>query len=141
MFQGLIEREEKNNVAIASNESVSGWTKTFTDPRLCAAIVDRRTFNGAIIQTGAEFYRLAHTKAQAERAQAGSTRRLGTSRPCCSDGTPHIGRPITATVNGGVRRSGPLPWPGVRWRYSCCRAVRACSSARLRCRAPSWEEQ
>lgn len=27
-------------VAIASNESFSGWTKTFTDPRLCAAIVD-----------------------------------------------------------------------------------------------------
>ena len=31
----------KNLVAIASNESFSGWTKTFTDPRLCAAIVDR----------------------------------------------------------------------------------------------------
>jgi hypothetical protein len=25
-------------VAIASNESFSGWTKTFTDPRLCAVI-------------------------------------------------------------------------------------------------------
>jgi len=47
-----------------------GWTKTFTDPRLCAAIVDRLTFNGAIIQTGTESYRLAHTKAQAERAAA-----------------------------------------------------------------------
>lgn len=34
--------------------------------RLCAAIVDRLTFNGAIIQTGTESYRLAHTKAQAE---------------------------------------------------------------------------
>ena len=62
------QREEKNSVAIASNESFSGWTKTFTDTRLCAAIVDRLTFNGAIIQTGAESYRLAHTKAQAERA-------------------------------------------------------------------------
>ncbi|GAP50229.1 IstB domain-containing protein ATP-binding protein [Streptomyces azureus] len=56
--------------AIASNESFSGWTKTFTDPRLCVAIVDRLTFNGAIIQTGTESYRLAHTKAQAERAAA-----------------------------------------------------------------------
>jgi hypothetical protein len=37
---------------------------------LCAAIVDRLTFNGAIIQTGTESYRLAHTKAQAEQAQA-----------------------------------------------------------------------
>ncbi|MEU6658101.1 IS21-like element helper ATPase IstB [Streptomyces sp. NPDC046821] len=68
LFQVLTEREEKNSVAIASNESFSGWTKTFTDPRLCAAIVDRLTFNGAIIQTGTESYRLAHTGAQAERA-------------------------------------------------------------------------
>lgn len=59
LFQVLTEREEKNSVAIASNESFSGWTKTFTDPRLCAAIVDRLTFNGAIIQTGTESYRLA----------------------------------------------------------------------------------
>src|SRR5229473_151016 len=29
-----------------------GWTKTFTDPRLCVAIVDRLTCNGAIIETG-----------------------------------------------------------------------------------------
>ena len=37
LFQVLTEREEKNSVAIASNESFSGWTRTFTDPRLCAA--------------------------------------------------------------------------------------------------------
>ncbi|CAM5697688.1 Transposase OS=Streptomyces griseomycini OX=66895 GN=FHS37_007808 PE=4 SV=1 [Streptomyces griseomycini] len=32
LFQVLTEREEKNSVAIASNESFSGWTKTFTGP-------------------------------------------------------------------------------------------------------------
>lgn len=63
LFQVLTEREEKNSVAIASNESFSGWTKTFTDPRLCAAIVDRLTFGGNIIETGTRSYRLAHTKA------------------------------------------------------------------------------
>ena len=31
LFQVLTEREEKNSIAIASNESFSGWTKTFTD--------------------------------------------------------------------------------------------------------------
>jgi DNA replication protein DnaC len=60
LFQVLTEREETNSVAIASNESFSGWTKTFTDPRLCAAIVDRLTFGGNIIETGTESYRLAH---------------------------------------------------------------------------------
>lgn len=45
------ERQEKNSVAIASNESFSSWTKTFTDPRLCAAIVGRLTFGGNIIET------------------------------------------------------------------------------------------
>ena len=44
LFQVLTEREEKNSIAIASNQSFSGWTDTFTDPRLCAAIVDRLTY-------------------------------------------------------------------------------------------------
>ncbi|MFI1795595.1 ATP-binding protein [Streptomyces olivaceoviridis] len=68
LFQVPTEREEKNSVAIASNESFSGWTKNFTDPRLCAAIVDRLTFGGNIIETGTDSYRLATTRAQAERA-------------------------------------------------------------------------
>ena len=64
LFQVLTEREEKNSVAIASNQSFSGWTDTFTDPRLCAAIIDRLTFNGTIIETGTTSYRLAHTRNQ-----------------------------------------------------------------------------
>jgi DNA replication protein DnaC len=64
LFQVLTEREEKNSVAIASNESFGGWTKTFTDPRLCAAIVDRLTFGANIIETGTDSYRLAHARAQ-----------------------------------------------------------------------------
>ncbi len=32
LFQVLTEREEKNSVAIASNESFGGWTKTVTAP-------------------------------------------------------------------------------------------------------------
>jgi DNA replication protein DnaC len=64
LFQVLTEREERSSVAIASNESFSGWTRTFTDPRLCAAIVDRLTYNGTIIETGTESYRLAHSKAR-----------------------------------------------------------------------------
>lgn len=63
LFQVLTEREEKNSMAIASNESFSSRTKTFTDPRLCAAIVDRLTFGGNIMETGSDSYRLAHTKA------------------------------------------------------------------------------
>ena len=63
LFQVPTEREENNSIAIASNESFSGWTKTFTDPRLCAAIVDRLTFNGTIIETGTDSYRLADSRA------------------------------------------------------------------------------
>jgi DNA replication protein DnaC len=59
LFQVLTEREEKASVAIASNESFSGWTKTFTDPRLCPAIVDRLTFGGNIIETGTDAARPA----------------------------------------------------------------------------------
>jgi len=63
LFQVLTEREEKSAIAIASNEPFSGWTKTFTDPRLCAAIVDRLTFAGQIIETGTTSYRLARARA------------------------------------------------------------------------------
>ena len=54
----------KASVAIASNESFGGWTKTFTDPRLCAAIVDRLTFGGTILETGTDSYRLAQATKQ-----------------------------------------------------------------------------
>ena len=58
-------REETNSIAIASNQAFSaGWTNTFTDPRLCAAIIDRLTVAGLIIETGTDSYRLAHAKAQ-----------------------------------------------------------------------------
>jgi DNA replication protein DnaC len=70
LFQVLTEREEKNSVAIASNESFSGWAKTFTDPRLCAAIVDRLTFGGTIVDTGTSSYRLARTRARQQGATA-----------------------------------------------------------------------
>ena len=62
LFQVLTEREERSAIAIASNEPFSSWTKTFTDPRLCAAIVDRLTFAGQIIETGTSSYRLAHAR-------------------------------------------------------------------------------
>ena len=65
LFQVLTEREEKNAIAIASNQSFSAWTDTFTDPRLCAAIVDRLTYYATIIETGTNSYRLAHTRARA----------------------------------------------------------------------------
>jgi hypothetical protein len=48
----------------------SGWTKTFTDPRLCAAIVDRLTFAGNILETGTASYRLAHARAQRDNGSA-----------------------------------------------------------------------
>ena len=69
LFQVLTEREETNALAIASNESFSDWTKTFTDPRLCAAIVDRLAFAGNIIETGTVSYRLAHARAQRTAAR------------------------------------------------------------------------
>ena len=49
---------------VASNEWFSDWTKTFTDPRLWAANVNRLTFNGRIIETGTDSCRLAHTQKQ-----------------------------------------------------------------------------
>jgi len=84
LFQVLTEREENNSIAVASNESFSGWTKTFTDPRLCAAIVDRLTFKGTIIETGTRSYRLAHTQQQ-----------LANTTPSGSESSRHPGSEST----------------------------------------------
>lgn len=61
LFQVLTDREQKASVATATNESFSGWTKTFADPRLCAATVDWLTFGGDIIETGTDAYWLHAT--------------------------------------------------------------------------------
>lgn len=47
-----------------SLRTFGGWTKTFADSRLCAAIVDRLTFGGTILETGADSYRLAQVTEQ-----------------------------------------------------------------------------
>ena len=61
-FQVVTEREERSAISIASNEPFSSRTKTFTDPRLCAAVADRLTFAGQIIETGSTSYRFAHAR-------------------------------------------------------------------------------
>lgn len=59
--------------AVASNAAFSEWARTFTDPRLCAAIVDRLTFDAHIIETGTESYRLKTTRKRQEKTTAAST--------------------------------------------------------------------
>ena len=80
LFQVLTEREERSAIAIASNEPFSSWTKTFTDPRLCAAIVDRLTFAGQIIETGSTSYRLAHARNIKPPPKASSAAPTGNNR-------------------------------------------------------------
>ena len=71
LFQIITEREEKASIACASNAPFSDWDKTFTDPRLAAAIVDRLTFNAHIIQTGTDSYRLRSSRAARKETAAG----------------------------------------------------------------------
>jgi DNA replication protein DnaC len=61
LFQIFTDREERRAIAVASNAPFSEWKRTFTDPRLCAAIVDRLTYNAHIVETGTESYRLLTT--------------------------------------------------------------------------------
>ncbi|WP_026535742.1 IS21-like element helper ATPase IstB [Arthrobacter sp. H14] len=62
LFQIITAREERASIACASNAAFSEWGQTFTDPRLAAAVVDRLTFRGHIINTGTESYRLKTTQ-------------------------------------------------------------------------------
>lgn len=58
LFQIITARDERASIAAASNAPFSEWGRTFTDPRLAAAVVDRLTFNATIINTGSMSYRL-----------------------------------------------------------------------------------
>jgi DNA replication protein DnaC len=68
LFQVFTDREEKASIAVASNAAFSEWAHTFTDPRLCAAIVDRLTFDAHIIETGTDSYRLKTTRQRRHKA-------------------------------------------------------------------------
>ncbi|WP_415924815.1 ATP-binding protein [Streptomyces sp. AK04-3B] len=70
LFQVFAERGERRAIAIASNAPLSEWKQTFTDPRLCSAIVDRVTFNAHIIETGTDSFRLAQTQEKQARRRA-----------------------------------------------------------------------
>ena len=58
LFQVITERDERASIAVGSNAPFSEWGRTFTDPRLAAAVVDRLTYNAHIIETGTTSYRL-----------------------------------------------------------------------------------
>jgi DNA replication protein DnaC len=71
LFQVITEREERAAIGVATNAPFSEWAATFTDPRLCAAIIDRLTFNATIIETGTDSYRLRTTSGHKERRISG----------------------------------------------------------------------
>jgi DNA replication protein DnaC len=70
LFQVITERDERASIAIASNAPFSEWGRTFTDPRLAAAVVDRVTYNAHIIETGSDSYRLRATRNAKKRGTA-----------------------------------------------------------------------
>lgn len=64
LFQVLTERDERASIAVASNAPFSEWGRTFSDPRLAAAVVDRLTFRAHILETGTSSYRLRTSRAK-----------------------------------------------------------------------------
>ena len=70
LFQVITERDERASLAVASNHPFSEWGRTFSDPRLAAAVVDRVTFRAHIIETGTNSYRLRATRAAKKRGAA-----------------------------------------------------------------------
>ncbi|MET7281308.1 ATP-binding protein [Kribbella sp. NPDC005582] len=97
LFLLLTEREEKASVAIASNDSFGGWTKTFADPRLCAAIVDanqhprHRHVPGGVRtrQQAVSDETSAAMHPAEEPVQPSYVARMGKQRPYCAT-TEHV---------------------------------------------------
>lgn len=61
LFQLVNMCYEKRSIIITTNESVTGWTKMFTDQVLLTAIVDRLIHHAYLIQHDGDSYRLIHS--------------------------------------------------------------------------------
>ena len=85
LLQVLTEREEKNSIAIASNQSFSGWTDTFTDPRL-----NRPGFSG---ESGV-VPRRSSGKGCGQRSGCSRIRPVGRRRTSCAGVGGCTSRPI-----------------------------------------------
>jgi hypothetical protein len=72
VFQVLAEREEKNSVAIASNESFSEWGQVFGDEVLATAIFDRLLHHCEVISINGPSYRLKDRLKAIERDNDGA---------------------------------------------------------------------
>jgi DNA replication protein DnaC len=81
LFQVFTEREERASVAVASNSALSEWARTFTDPRLCPAIVDRITFEANIIETGTQSYRLRSSQRKHAKTSTRRDRKASAGGP------------------------------------------------------------
>ncbi len=93
LFQVLTEREERNSVAIASNESFGGWTKTFTDPG-CA----RRSWTGSPS---------AATSSRPAPAPTGWPTPAANAPPPPPPPPPPTPRPDPHALGGDARGRGP----------------------------------
>lgn len=109
LFQVFTEREERASVAVASNSAFSEWARTFTDPRLCAAIVDRITFEAHIVETGTQ---TPATASSATSSIPPSGPRSCPARPSCSPGSHDAPNgPASTTTAGKSGRWPPTPAP------------------------------
>ncbi|MFI6322471.1 ATP-binding protein [Nonomuraea sp. NPDC050556] len=119
LFQVLTEREEKASVAIASNESFGGWTKTFTDPRLCAAIVDS--------PSAAPSSRPAPTPTVWPKPQGSGQPDTRRARKRCrrkpTSAAPTRARRCQNSPTSGVGRNLRSHRPEERWPRTRCRPV------------------
>jgi DNA replication protein DnaC len=70
LFQVITERDERGSIAVATNHPFSEWGRTFRDPRLAGAVVDRLTFKAHIIETGTDSYRLRASRGAKKGAAA-----------------------------------------------------------------------
>jgi DNA replication protein DnaC len=61
LFQVLADRHERKSVIVTTNLGFGDWTRTFGDPTLTAALLDRITHKAHIINCTWESYRLKDT--------------------------------------------------------------------------------
>lgn len=74
LFQVITQRYLKSSIVMTTNLGVSSWGKTFDDPMVAAAMLDRLLHRSVVFNITRESYRMRSHKARTEQLRKGVTK-------------------------------------------------------------------
>ena len=106
LFDVFSERSERGSIIVTTNLLFSEWTTLFDGKALVAAMVDRLTYRGHLLDMNGESYRLeqslkGRTGMRADKAPPNARQQTGNGGPCEAEGPDRTGNDKENAPGGG----------------------------------------